>query len=245
MKRDYEFHLLQIADSFFPSGNFALSGGLEAMVNSSRVNSWEETKTFLKNQLHFLLRPCDCAILSMSYDAAQRSDLNGLIRIDNLFFSMRLVETVRTSSIRAGQQFLNTVLSMITMTRQPKTGLSLHESQALKLAKTFTMKIKNKEARGTLPVCLAVSTNVIGIPKRSTLRLFLYSYLVSTIGSAVRMGVVKHTMAQSIIASLRGECDSISQRVAVRKIQEVWQASPMVDILQMNHEKEEVRMFIT
>jgi len=180
----------------------------------------------------------------MSYDAAQRSDLNGLIRIDNLFFSMKLVETVRTSSIRAGQQFLNTVLSMIAMTR-PKTGLSPHDSDTLKFAKTFTMKIKNKEARGTLPVCLAVSTNVIGIPKRSTLRLFLYCYLVSTIGSAVRMGVVKHTMAQSIIASLRGECDSISQRVAVRKIQEVWQASPMVDILQMNHEKEEVRMFIT
>ena len=244
MKRDYEFHLLQIADSFFPSGNFALSGGLEAMVNSSRVNSWEETKTFLRNQLHFLIRPCDCTILSMSYDTAQRSDLNGLIRIDNLFFSMKLVETVRTSSIRAGQQFLNTVLSMIAMTR-PKTGLSRHESEALKFAKTFTTKIKNKEARGTLPVCLAVSANVIGIPKRSTLRLFLYCYLASTIGSAVRMGVVKHTMAQSIIASLRGDCDSISQRVAVRKIHEVWQASPMVDILQMNHEKEEVRMFIT
>jgi urease accessory protein UreF len=44
---------------------------------------------------------------------------------------------------------------------------------------------------------------------------------------------------------LRGDCDSISQRVAGRKIQGVWQASPMVDILQMNHEKEEVRMFIT
>jgi urease accessory protein len=245
MNGNYEFSLMQLADSFFPSGNFALSGGLEALVRSSRIKDKQDIKEFLKSQLYCQLRPCDCAILALSYDAASRLDLNDLMRIDNLFFSMKLVEVVRTSSVRAGQQLLNNVIAILAMPKTISQGNSSKSNQVLEFAKAFRVKIRDKQTRGTLPVCLAVCAWANGIPKRSALRLFLYCYLVSTVGSAVRLGIVEHTLAQSMIASLRDDCDLISQTVQAMKIDELWQVTPLVDILQMNHEKDELRMFIT
>ena len=109
----------------------------------------------------------------------------------------------------------------------------------------FRTKVKSKDARGTFPVCLSISANMLGIPKQSAIRIFLYSYLASTVGAAVRMGIIQHVSAQSIIASLRNECESISNNVMRKTIFDVWQSIPLVEILQMRHEKDDLRMFIT
>jgi len=34
-----EFHLMQLADSFFPSGMFGMSGGLESFVKHDKIKT--------------------------------------------------------------------------------------------------------------------------------------------------------------------------------------------------------------
>ena len=245
MNTGYEFSLMQLADSFFPYGNFALSGGLEALVKSERIKSIKDIHRFLENQLHLQLEPCDCIILSLGYDAAQKLDLTEITNLDNLFFSTKIVETVRTSSIRSGLQFLDCVTTMVTESKELANNRLHQRSKALKFANMFRNKIKNKDARGTFPVCLSISANILGIPKLSTIRIFLYTYIASVVGAAVRMGIIQHVSAQSITSSLREECDLISKSVMRKATHDVWQSIPLVEILQMNHEKDDLRMFIT
>jgi urease accessory protein len=244
MNTGHEFSLMQLADSFFPYGNFALSGGLEALVKAGRIKNSKDIGRFLQNQLHFQLEPFDCIILSLSYDSAQNSDLMEITNLDNLFFSSKIVEAVRTSSIRSGLQFLDCVIAMVTETKELNTK-PYQRKKSLKFANMFRTKVKSKDARGTFPVCLSISANMLGIPKQSAIRIFLYSYLASIVGAAVRMGIIQHVSAQSIIASLRNECESISNNVMRKTIFDVWQSIPLVEILQMRHEKDDLRMFIT
>ncbi|HSN96418.1 MAG TPA: urease accessory UreF family protein [Nitrososphaeraceae archaeon] len=245
MNTGYEFSLMQLADSFFPYGNFALSGGLEALVKAGRIKNSKDIGRFLQNQLHFQLEPFDCIILSLSYDSSHNSELMEITNLDNLLFSSKIVEAVRTSSIRSGLQFLDCVIAMVTETKELKNNKLYQRKKALKFANMFRTKVKSKAARGTFPVCLSISANLLGIPKQSAIRIFLYSYLASTVGAAVRMGIIQHVTAQSIIASLRNECESISNSVMRKTINDVWQSIPLVEILQMRHEKDDLRMFIT
>ena len=44
----HEFHMMQLADSFFPSGNFGFSGGLESFVRSGSIK--EKKMSVLRRQ---------------------------------------------------------------------------------------------------------------------------------------------------------------------------------------------------
>ncbi|MGI0048812.1 MAG: urease accessory protein UreF, partial [Nitrososphaera sp.] len=72
---DYEFHLMQLADSFFPSGMFGLSGGLESLVKTGRVKNRNDVLRFIQQQMKFQIVPCDCAVLATVMSAAKKRDV--------------------------------------------------------------------------------------------------------------------------------------------------------------------------
>jgi urease accessory protein UreF len=72
--------------------------------------------------------------------------------------------------------------------------------------------------------------------------MMLYSYCVSVVGSAVRLGVITHIEGQSILTQLAGDVNSAKP---AGNIDELWQLAPLTEILQMRHEQDDLRMFIT
>ena len=74
MNTDYEFHLMQLSDSFFPSGMFSMSGGLESFVNQKKISNPEDVLKFIKEQIEFQLIPCDCAVVSIAFDAIKNNN---------------------------------------------------------------------------------------------------------------------------------------------------------------------------
>jgi urease accessory protein len=223
---DHEFHMMQLADSFFPSGMFGLSGGLESFVKSGRVKKGNDVLRFIRQQIKFQLVPCDCAVLLMVMNAAKKGDVAGASAADNRCYSMKLVREVRTASARSGRQLLNCVVNM--------TGD--------RFAKKFYAKVEAKESAGTYPACLALAANALGIPEKSALRMMLYSYCASIVGSAVRLGIITHIEGQSILTQLARDANSARP---AKNIHELWQLTPLAEIMQMQHEQDDLRMFIT
>lgn len=222
---DHEFHLMQLADSFFPSGMFGLSGGLESFVKTGRVKSGNDVLRFVRQQMQFQIVPCDCAVLAAVMKAAKKGDVAGAVAADNLCYSMKLVREVRTASARSGRQLLNTLVHMAND----------------RFAKKFYGKVGAKESAGTYPACLAVAASALHIPEKSALRMMLYSYCVSIVGSAVRLAVISHIEGQSILTQLASDVNSAK----AANINELWQLAPLAEILQMQHEQDDLRMFIT
>lgn len=222
---DYEFHLMQLADSFFPSGIFGLSGGMESFVKDGRIRNGTDLLRFIRRQMKCQVIPYDCAVLAMVMKAVKKGDLACAIMIDNRCYSMRLVKEVRTASSRSGRQLLNTVVQVTND----------------KFAKKFHAKVEAKDSMGTYPACLAVAATALKIPEKSALRMMLYSYCVSIVGSGVRLGVISHIEGQSILTQLASDVNSVK----VESGAELWQLSPLAEILQMQHEQDDSRMFIT
>ena len=223
---DHEFHLMQLADSFFPSGIFGLSGGLEAFVKSGSVKSENDVLRFIRQQIKFQLVPCDCVLLLAVMDAAKKGNAASAVAVDNLCYSMKLVREVRTASVRSGKQLLNCVVNM----------------SGDKFAKRFYAKIEAKESAGTYPACLAVAANALGIPDKSAVRMMLYSYCASIMGSAIRLGVITHIEGQRVLTRLAFDVRSANP---AKNINDLWQLTPLAEIMQMRHEQDELRMFIT
>lgn len=216
---------MQLADSFFPSGIFGASGGLESLVRSGRVKDSRRVLQFIRQQLQFQLVPCDCAVFLAVMKAAKKNDVAAAVLADNMCYSIKMVGEVRVASTRSGRQLLNSIIH-VAPTR---------------FAKQFKRKIDSGASAGTQPACLAIAADSFGIPKKSALRMMLYSYSAGMVGAALRLGVIQHIDGQKILSQLAGDINS----VRIAGIQDIWQLGPLIDILQMQHERDDLRMFIT
>ena len=234
--RNHELAMMQLSDSFFPSGMFGMSGGLESMSKARRLKGKKAILGFMQQQIQFQIAPCDCAAMSIAIDAASRRDMDSAMRVDNAYFAMKLVSEARVASVRSGRQVLNCITQI----------------SAKKFASKFKAKVDSGDAQGTYPVCMAIGATMFGIPKTSALRMALYSYCVSVAAAAVRLGILQHLEAQAVLKEMHPMIDSEAIRASLRKhnsgtdpLAVMWQLSPLVDILQMQHERDDLRMFIT
>ena len=217
---------MQLADSFFPSGTFGLSGGMESHVRSGRVKNANQVIRLIRQQIKFQVIPFDCAILLNAMKEARRGHIHGLAKADIRCHSMKLVGEVRTASTRSGKQVIRTLL-----------GIKNHT-----VAKKFQAMINRGECPGTYPVCLAITACALAIPEASAVRMLLYSYSTGLIGSAIRMGVISHIEGQKILTEIAKDVNAAKPAAG---LEELWQLGPLAEILQMRHELDEFRMFIT
>lgn len=233
MSTDHEFFLMQLGDSFFPSGMFGLSQGLESMVKHNKVRNERDVLGFITRQMDFQLVPCDCMVFLAAMEFAKKMDVEGLVEADGRFYSMRLIRETRNSSVRSGSQVLNCAIQMAS------------EKNGMGIAKQFQKKIGSGGTPGTYPVCLGVAAVLFGIPQQSGVRMMLYSFSQSIVAAAIRLGILEHVGGQRMLVSLSDKINEISKNAVVKPLDDLWQLTPVTDIMQMIHESDGSRMFMT
>jgi urease accessory protein len=90
-----------------------------------------------------------------------------------------------------------------------------------------------------------VCSHALGIDRERAALSFLYGFVVSVVGAALRLGVIQHLEGQEIIHELKPEVIGAIRESMDVPASEIWQFSPHLDICQMRHEKMDSRMFIT
>src|SRR5919197_5899210 len=101
-----EISILQLSYSFFPTGMYATSNGLEALFYAKKIKHSNELLDIIKVYVEYQIGPTDCAALGNSYEYIKKKDLEGLIQVDQITFSMKLIQEIRETSTRAGTQLL-------------------------------------------------------------------------------------------------------------------------------------------
>jgi urease accessory protein len=226
-----EISMLQLSDSFFPSGMYTTSSGFEALYYSNRkITDADHLRGLIKVYLEHQIGPADCSALGNSYEQIQRKDLQKLIEVDNILFSMKLIEEVRNASTRSGTQVLRCVSSF-------RTDDSIMNG--------YQEAIKDKRASGVYPVALAVCSNALGISKYKACLMMLYGFSVSMVGAALRLGVLQHFDGQRIIHELKPSISETVEKNIDRPLTSMWQFAPDIDIFQIAHERMSSKMFIT
>jgi urease accessory protein len=225
-----EISILQLSDSFFPTGMYATSSGLEALFYSKKIKQVNELRDLIKVYVEHQIGPTDCTALGNSYEYAKRSDLERLIEVDQTIFSMKLIQEIRETSTRSGTQLLRCMSYFITDNE---------------LLNKYQEAIKNRQASGVYPVALAVASSTLNIPKRKAGLMMIYAFSVSIVGAALRLGMLQHFDGQKIIHELKPNILETVNNNIDRPLMSMWQFAPGIDIVQIAHERMASKMFIT
>ena len=221
--------LMQLSDSFFPSGLYTMSNGLETIFDEKRASSQNDISDFLEIILEQQLGPADSVALSNAYDCAKNDDVLGIIKCDNTLNSMKLIQESRAASCRAGSQMIKCISAIFSND----------------LLKTYSEKISKNESSGTHPVVLGVCSFVMGVKKEQTKQMMMYGFCVSVTGAALRLGIIDHIQSQKILHEIKPKIQEILEKFSNTKIDDCWQFSPNYDLIQMTHENKFSKMFIT
>jgi urease accessory protein len=224
-----DISMFQMSDSFFPTGLYATSSGLEALSQVKKLKS-KDIFHYVSTYLKQVVGPSDCAALGNAYKSCMKKDLSALLNVDESLYSMRLIEETRSASVRSGNQLLKCISTFIK-----------HK----KMLKDYQNAISSGNATGVYPVSFGVATWSLGIPKNKAGLILLYGFTVSVIGAALRLGILQHYDGQKIIHELRPVILKSMLDNIDRPASGMWQFSPGLDILQMKHEAMSSKMFIT
>jgi urease accessory protein len=227
---EQELGVMQLSDSFFPTGIFATSNGLEFLFTEKKIQGMTDLIEIIRINIIQQLGPSDCVALANAFDCANKHDFDKVIEADSIVFATKSIKEIRNASVRSGVQLIKCVSEFVK------------DDEILNQYKDNI--IKNK-AHGIFPVAFAICCNALKIKKEKSMTMLLYGFTVGVVGAALRLGLIQHFEGQKIIHSIKPIISQTIREYSNKSLFEMWQFAPQVDIVQMSHEKMDSKMFIT
>ncbi len=227
---EQELGVMQLSDSFFPTGIFATSNGLEFLFTEKKIQGVTDLIEMVRTNIIQQIGPSDCVALANAFDSASKHDFDKVCEVDNIVFATKLIKEIRNASVRSGVQLIKCVSEFVK------------DDEILNQYKNNI--IKNK-SYGIFPVAFAICCNALKIKKEKSMMMFLYGFTVGIVGAALRLGLIHHFEGQKIIHSIKPIISKTIKEYSNKSLFEMWQFTPQIDIVQMSHEKMDSKMFIT
>ena len=224
-----DLSLMQISDSFFPTGLYTMSNGLETLFSEKRITGMDELCELIQTNIVQQIGPSDCVALSNAYDSTSLNDIEKIIMCDRSLFAMKLVKESREAACRSGTQMIKCISSFITN----ETLVDYHNA------------IKNSQTPGVHAVVTGVTSNVLRIEKQKAILHFLYGFSVSMVCAALRLGIIEHLQSQKILHILKPVIAETCDKYISKSLNDMWQFAPEYDVIQISHEQKFSKMFIT
>ncbi len=221
---------LQISDTFFPVGMYHFSHGLESFVQREIVRDVDDLVCLLKDILMHQIAPVDGVALANAYRAAEQSDLNTLLRIDEMLYVMKLPGEIREGSVKTGKCLLANLLLMI--------------SDRI-ILRDFHEMVRTGASPGNYAVVLGFGGYLLEIDCPEVMMMALYSFCVSFVGAAMRLMKMDHYKSLKIISDLQSLLADMIQKNIYKTTEEMYSCAPLADIMSVKHEKATVRMFLS
>lgn len=227
LRPDRRLALMQLADSFFPSGTFTLSHGLEALVQSKQVQSVDDLRNFLRLLLHNRIGSSDLVALIHAYRASARDNCLEIRDVDLQLFAQTPLQQTRETQRKSGRALL-------------MVACSTWDDPQLNTIRSYT---ETGSMHGLHPVVFAVVGRSAGLDEDDTAFAFLHSFLTGLCGAAIRLGIIGHLKAQVILKEMATELDIVARRAVSIDLDEIWSCTPFIDIAQIAHKNLPQKLF--
>jgi urease accessory protein len=218
--------LLQLTDSFFPTGAFAHSFGLETYVQLELVNDPETFETFLRSTLHHGFRNGDVVAIGLTYKA---TGIEQIIDLDARLTAMKVARESREGSIKIGKQFL-------------RNAAILERSE---MVDEYAEGVRSARCAGHHAIAYGLVASAAKIDLFSAVLGYLHAHIVGQVSAAVRLIPLKPTDGQRIIQAIRPELIDIARFAEGASMDDLGGFTPGLDIRSMQHERLYSRLFIS
>ncbi|MGE0822215.1 MAG: urease accessory protein UreF [Candidatus Binatia bacterium] len=213
--------LLQHGDSFFPSGGFAASWGLETLHHEGKITDADSLAQFITGQLSARWASCDRPALVMVYRAG--NDLDHIAQVDEELEALALARDMREASRRAGRALLR-----------------VHAQLGTPHASAYLGRVKTGQAYGHIPVSQGLVWRGVEMEEEAAVALSGHSLCITFVSAAVRLGIISHIAAQRVLRTSHATLGEILQTPPPSFLSSF---TPAADIAMMRHEMQSVRLF--
>ena len=217
---------LRFVDSFFPSGGYAFSSGLEAAVQGGAVRNAEDLSRYVVELLTIGIGERDAVAVGLAHDAYVFGFLEIAFKADRELEAMKLGRESRTASRQMGRQVIR--LAADQLASQP-------------LIEDYVAAVEAEQTTGHLAVTVGLTLAAAGWSKEDTIAAFLYQTATGFVAAAMKLLPLGQREGQRLLESWLEVIEPISHKAAHQQVLQSW--SPIQDIYAMRHSRLESRLF--
>lgn len=217
---------LRFVDSFFPSGGYAFSSGLEAAVQGVVVRNGEELSRYVVELLTTGIGEREAVVVGSAHEAYVSGSLETAFEADRELEAMKLGIESRTASRQMGRQVIR--LAADQLARQP-------------LIEDYLAAVEAERTPGHLAVSLGLTLAAAGWSKEDTISAFLYQTATGFVAAAMKLLPIGQREGQRLLESWLAVIERVSRSAVHQQVLQSW--SPIQDIYAMRHSRLESRLF--
>jgi urease accessory protein len=221
--------LLQVSDSFYPTGGYAHSFGLEGLVQAGAVRDVPTLRTFLLEQALPQLARTDLPIAAGAWaDAGTPPDWERLRAWCLLGSAVRGAREPREAADAVGRQRL-------------ELAARLHGGLAAEFVRRAAA-----DGRPT-PACVAaaIEGRVLGAPQAAVLAGIIYTSAAGLVAAAVKLLRFGQNAGQGLLAEAVAQAPALAAEALALEEHKIGAFHPWWDIAASRHESADGRLFIS
>jgi urease accessory protein len=221
--------LLQAGDSFFPTGSYAHSFGLEGLVQEGVVHDAATLRAYVFQAALPALRHTELPLAAEAWRALGGPDWASLRELSTLSSALRTPREARVASENIGRQ-------------RSELAARLRSSA---MADEYLRRARDEGWPFSAPIAAALEGRVLGAPLTAVLAGVTYASLASLLSAAMKLLRLGQNGAQSLLTEALGTAPELITAAANTPRDEIGWFNPWLDIASARHETADARMFIS
>jgi urease accessory protein len=217
---------LRFVDSFFPSGGYAFSAGLEAAVKCGAIHNGRELAGYVEDLLVHGIAKREAAAVAVAHLAATTDRLDLALAVDRQLDALKLGRDSRLASRQIGRQVMKGVAG---------------QTDDNGVVREFRRALEEGRTPGHVPVAIGMTLAVCGWSRQDTVAAFLYQTVQGFVSAAMKLLPVGQQEGQQLLHDWGLLITELSRRAKPQTSLVSW--SPVHDIYAMRHARLESRLF--
>ena len=221
--------LLQAGDSFYPTGSYAHSFGLEGLTQAGVVRDRATLRQFLQLSVLPALRQAELPLAVHGWQALGVPDWTRVGELCRLSAALKTAREARAASDNIGRQRAELLASL----------------RADPLAKEFLRRAAEEGWPCSAAISAALEGRALGAPLAAVLAGIYYTTISSQLSAAMKLLRLGQNACQSLLVELLAEAPAIVATAERVPFEEIGWFNPWLDIAAARHESADSRMFIS
>lgn len=221
--------LLQAGDSFYPTGSYAHSFGLEALVQENVIRDRETLRRFIFLSTLPALRQVELPLAAHAWRALANPDWERIGEICRLSSALKTAREARQAAENIGRQRAELMANL----------------RGDDVAREFLRRAAAEQWPHSPAVSAALEGRACGAPLPAVMAGIAYAAISALLAAAMKLLRLGQNASQSLLTEALGAASALMASAEATRFEDIGWFNPWLDIAAARHETAEARMFIS